>query len=154
MPYTIENKIRRLQALENPALRAYWEQLGGPKMNPRLNRDFLIRLIAKHLQEKAYGGLDNSTQKRLQRLATESFSISGKSRPSISPIKPGTRLIRQWRGDSHEVIVGDKGFTYRGQPYRTLSIIARKITGTQWSGPRFFGISQADLAKMDNVHGR
>jgi len=154
MTDTIETQIQALQALDNPALRTYWKSLGGPQLHTRLNRDFLIRLIAKHLQEKTYGGLDKATKKRLQRLALESLSPAVKSRPAISPIKPGTRLIRQWKGNSHEVIVGNKGFTYRGQPYRTLSVIARQITGTQWSGPRFFGISQAALTKPDTAHGR
>lgn len=102
-----------------------------------------MRALAYRMQERAHGGLKPATHKKLRVLAE-----AGKTR---SPIKvgesprllPGTYVIREWRNEMHQVTVETAGFVYRGQRYRTLSEIARRITGTRWSGPVFFGVKPA-----------
>jgi hypothetical protein len=95
------------------------------------------------LQENAYGGLTVSTRKRLQNLAED--AIRNRKAPSeVTPqLKPGTKLLRQWQGELHEVVVADQGFGYQGHRYQSLSEIARVITGTRWSGPAFFGLKKS-----------
>jgi hypothetical protein len=107
----------------------------------------MIPILAYQIQENAYGGLKPSTRKRLQKLA-EGLDRSPNAELKSGPqIKPGTKLIRQWRGRRHEVLASDEGFDYDGRRYRSLSEIAREITGTRWSGPSFFGLKQARQAR-------
>jgi hypothetical protein len=99
----------------------------------------MVPILAYRMQEKEYGGLSHSAQKRLREIAK---SISSEKRPqkeiSVGSEK-GTRLLRSWHGEVHEVIVTDTGYVYRGNTFSSLSKIAREITGTPWSGPAFFG---------------
>ncbi len=94
-------------------------------------------------QEIAYGGLKTTTRNELRRLAR---ALKEKSSNGLLThgrrLKSGTRLSRQWHGETHEVLVTDAGFEHRGVGYRSLSEIARKVTGTRWSGPAFFGINK------------
>jgi len=102
----------------------------------------LVPILAYRMQEKALGGLKPSTCKRLRRLAEE-FAISSNSLPAPSlRMKAGTRIVREWQGQLHEVSVLDSGFEYLGQRFRSLSEIARQVTGTRWSGPLFFGLKK------------
>jgi hypothetical protein len=92
------------------------------------------------MQELARGGLHPEPQGALLRIARE-FKETGAATICTRPaLKPGTRLVREWRGRTHEVLVLDDGFAWQGRHYRSLSAIARKITGTAWSGPLFFGL--------------
>jgi hypothetical protein len=92
------------------------------------------------MQEEAYGGLSPATRRRLAELARK-FETNPNAELSGAPrIKPGTRLIRDWRGQSNRVTVLEKGYEYAGKRYSSLSQIARLITGTRWSGPLFFGL--------------
>ena len=92
------------------------------------------------MQEQAYGGLSPAPRKRLSDLARK-FEANPNAELSGAPrIKPGTRLIRDWRGQSHRVTVLDNGYEYAGKRYSSLSKVARLITGTRWSGPLFFGL--------------
>ena len=97
-------------------------------------------MLAYRIQEKEFGGLSHAARKRLREIAASFAPGKKNSPPRESSIESGTRLIRSWHGEVHEVSVTDAGFEYRGKQYRTLSKIAREITGTQWSGPLFFGI--------------
>lgn len=76
------------------------------------------------------------------------FGNSGKVEPASGAIKPGTWLSRKWHGEVHQVIVLESGFEYRGERYSSLSEIAKRITGSHWSGPRFFGLKSARLGKL------
>jgi hypothetical protein len=100
----------------------------------------LLRAVAYRMQEVARGALRTEPQRQLLRIARE-FNKTGavtiRARPEL---KPGTRLVREWRGRTHDVLVLDDGFSWQGGHYRSLSAIARKITGTAWSGPLFFGL--------------
>ena len=99
-----------------------------------LTKDLLIRGIAYELQVRHFGGLNPAERKLLAGLAQE------KPGPIPRTLKSGTRLYRCWQGVTHEVLVIEGGFSWRGTSYASLSEVARAITGTRWSGPRFFGV--------------
>jgi hypothetical protein len=122
-------------------LRRVWRTLHhtGPPLG--LSRDLIIRGLADKLQERAYGGQSRALQRRLQILAGE-FEKGARSFDPGIVMKTGVTLVRQWRGRTHTVLVGDDGFEYEGQRYRSLTVIAERITGAHWSGPRFFGVSK------------
>ena len=119
--------LSRLPQLDLGELRALWRRLYKTETAPRLSRELLVRAIAYRMQEVASGG------PRLELQQTGRLRI----RPQL---KPGIRLMREWQGRSYEVLVLDDGFSWQGTHYRSLSAIARKITGTAWSGPLFFGL--------------
>ncbi len=115
-----------------------------------LSRRLLEFAAAWQLQAERYGGLSSATQRQLKRAIAELAGASGQAsaraasrRRSARPRPaPGTRLIREWGGRTHVVDVTETGVTYNGQPYRSLSEVARAITGARWSGPRFFGLDR------------
>ena len=131
--------LAKIESMPTSALRTLWRELIGGSAATSLRRELLVPILAYKLQEKTYGGLKPSTRTHLRRLAT-SLALD-KSAPLIreSRFKPGTRLIREWRGETHEVTIRSSGFAYRGKDFATLSEIANLITGTRWSGPLFFG---------------
>ena len=90
---------------------------------------------------QAYGGLGAATKRRLADLAKTMEQDGDLARRRVARLKPGARLVREWRGQSHTVIVLEDGFEWRGKRWRSLSVIAREITGAHWSGPRFFGLN-------------
>ena len=104
--------------------------------------DLLFRTLAYQLQVKAFGGLDRATERLLDRLAEADDPTAVLASLRRRRMKPGTELIRQWGGTAHRVVVTEGGFAYAGQSYTSLSEIARLITGTNWNGPRFFGLRQ------------
>ena len=106
-----------------------------------LSRDLMIRALANELQECAHGGPSAALRRRLQTMARELQKGASFFDPGIMP-KTGTTLVRQWRGHTHTVLVREDGFEYEGQYYRSLTVIAERITGAHWSGPRFFGLTQ------------
>ena len=140
MATEISNKLQELPHLPKPELLALWQELFAQPTHPRLRRNLMIPILAYRLQEQAYGGLKPSTRKRLQKLAAE-LQQNQKAPPPFAPqLKAGTKLLRQWQGEMHEVLVVGEGFEYRGKRYQSLSEMARQITGTRWSGPLFFGL--------------
>jgi hypothetical protein len=119
-----------------------------------MSRDIMMRAIAYRLQEIAHGGLSKATQRRLMTLSNQ-LETAGRIMPPSGPrIKPGSRLVREWHGRTHTVCVTDDGFEFQGKTYRSLTKIALDITGAQWSGPRFFGLTKTSAtapATPDNV---
>ena len=146
MSNEISAKVAELPHLDPPKLRALWQELFGRPAHPKIRRDLMIPILAYRLQEKAYGGLKPSIRKRLAKLAGELVENPKAGLAQVPRIKSGTKLIREWKGEHHEVLVVDRGFEYHGNSYSSLSEIAREITGTRWSGPAFFGLrhSQKD----------
>jgi len=128
----------RLPQLDLAELRERWRHLYKSEASPRLSREVLVRAVAYRMQEVAAGGPRLELQRRLRQLALE-LQQTGRVRIRAR-LKPGTRLVREWRGGSYEVLVLDDGFSWHGTHYRSLSAIARQITGTAWSGPLFFGL--------------
>ena len=108
-----------------------------------MSRKFLLGAVANRIQENAFGGLQKLTKRRLEKVAAD--VAAGKPIRQPSPkIKPGTRLVREWNGTVHEVIVLETAVQYRGESWPSLSAVAREITGARWSGPRFFGLGEAN----------
>jgi hypothetical protein len=120
-------------------LRDRWKTLYGKEPSGHIGRSFLIRVIAYRLQEKAFGGLKPSAQQILDRVFDGRGEI-GQEGIAKRRASAGTVLIREWRGVRHRVVVLDNDVTYRGRRYKSLSEVARAITGTRWSGPLFFGL--------------
>ena len=122
-------------------LRHAWRTLHhtGPPLG--LSRDLIIRGVVDKLQQRANGGPTRALQRRLRILAAE-FAKGARSFDPGGVLKIGTTLVRQWRGHTHTVLVREDGFEYEGQRYRSLTVIAERITGAHWSGPRFFGLSK------------
>jgi hypothetical protein len=134
----IDDVARELSALaemDRPALLQRWRRAFGRDAPPRLSRTLMEKAIAHDLQVKAFGGLPARTRRALRTAA----KADGRSSLSSLPSR-GTRLVREWHGTRHEVEVLDDGYLWRGARHRSLSAIARAITGTKWSGPRFFGL--------------
>lgn len=133
-------EIKELGGLGTDELRQRWTELYGMAPSPRISRELLVRAVAHRIQEEAHGGLGKSCQRQLSRLAVtlgEGGSLEGVQSRSF---KPGTKLIREWKGEVHEVVIAGGTYIWAGQHHRSLSQIARAITGTRWSGPRFFGL--------------
>jgi hypothetical protein len=134
--------LSRLPKLDIRELREEWRSLYKADVSPYLSRELLIRAVAYRMQEVALGGLLPEPQRQLRQIAQQ-LKQAGVSRINLRPQpKPGTRLIREWQGRTYEVVVLDDGLSWQGAQYRSLSAIARKITGTAWSGPLFFGLKQ------------
>lgn len=131
-------------------LRQEWRRLYRMQPPARLSRDLLTRGIAYRLQEQQLGGLPKAVRRRLAAADPASAKL-GASRSVPLIIKPGTRLVRQWRGVTHTVLVGTDHVEWNGQRYRSLSEVARAITGARWSGPRFFGLRQRTGPTKDEV---
>lgn len=134
------HKSQRVQAGTSlDELRHEWQQLYRQKA-PRLSRDLLMMGIAYRRQEIEHGGLGKATLRKLQTLA-KTLRTTGQVGPSPSlSLKPGARLMREWRGRTHTVTVTEDGFEYGGASYASLTKIANTITGSHLSGPRFFGL--------------
>jgi hypothetical protein len=127
-------------------LRRAWQTIisqTGPPLG--LSRDLIIRGLADKLQQRVHGGPSRGLQRRLQILAGE-FDKGARSFDPRIVVKSGATLVRQWRGHTHTVLVREDAFEYDGQRYRSLTVIAEKITGAHWSGPRFFGVSKRSRA--------
>jgi hypothetical protein len=105
-----------------------------------MRKDLILQIVAYRLQEQALGGLSEPCCRRLRQLASAFEADPNAAVSTRPPIKPGTRLVRQWKEQVHVVEVEMEGYAYKGTRYKNLSEIARLITGTRWSGPLFFGL--------------
>ncbi len=136
---SLSDKITALSGSDAARLRAEWRKLYRTEP-PRLSRDLMIRAIAYKVQERVLGGLGAATKRTLRELARKLETDDDLGTAANIRLKPGAKLIREWHGRSHIVVVLDEGFEFDGKRYRSLSEIARAITGAHWSGPRFFGL--------------
>lgn len=140
---SLRARLDCLQDLEGTAVREEWRRLCRSEP-PRISRDLLLRAIAYRLQELEFGGLPKWARQTLAGSVINAES-SDAGEPAPKPaeprLKPGARLIREWHGRMHTVIVLDDGFEFEGRRYRSLTQIACEITGAHWSGPRFFGLA-------------
>ena len=127
----ITEEVRALARLDLDGLRAEWRtRFGSP---PTLRSPALLRrMLAWRIQVAAFGGLDADTRRRLRQ--------SSPVKPATPDPTPGTRIRREWNGVIHDVSVVPDGFVYDGRRFKSLSEIARAITGVRWNGPRFFGL--------------
>jgi len=137
----LEDRLAALATMSPAQLRGQWLQLFRSEA-PAVSASFLIRAIAHRMQENEIGKLGSSYVKELDCLTAE-LGRTGTIAPSAaSAIKPGTRLVRSWHGEDHHVLIREDGFIYNDTLYPSLSQIAKRITGTSWSGPRFFGLKK------------
>ena len=142
MSEVLEREIAALPDMNLAQLQAKWRSRLKEELPPHIRKQLLVPLLAYKLQEQVWGGLRHATRRRIKELADGLNRASQSLKQLGVPIriKPGTRLIRQWEGKSHQVTVSQSGFEYEGESYKSLSSIARLITGTRWSGPLFFGL--------------
>jgi hypothetical protein len=135
----VDRQIAELLDRATQELRLAWRQLHRTGPPQGFSRDLLVRALAHQLQEHAAGGVSRALGRRLQTLARKFKKKNASFDPGIAP-RTGTTLVRQWRGHTYTVLVREDGFEYEGQHYRSLTVIAERITGAHWSGPRFFGL--------------
>lgn len=137
-----ERRAREIQheLLDLPRLSRYdlverWTELYGAAPPPRTSRSLMIRAVAYKLQERAFGAL----KPEIRRALLEYTPSAAKTRQAPR-LSPGTVLLREWQGVTHQVTILEEGVLYQGKRYRSTSAVARTITGGRWSGPRFFGL--------------
>jgi hypothetical protein len=140
---SLQSRLDRLQEFDGSALREEWRRLFRSEP-PRLSRDLLVRALAYRLQELELGGLPKWARQSVAGPAAAADPAKGGGastpKPALPGLKPGARLVREWHGRIHSVVVLDDAFEFEGQRYGSLTKIAREITGARWSGPRFFGL--------------
>ena len=140
---SLQSRLERLQGLGGSALREEWRRLFRSEP-PRISRDLFARALAYRLQELEFGGLPKWVRQTLagSAAAADLVGTGGAQAPKPAPprLKPGARLVREWHGRTHSVIVLDDAFEFEGRRCRSLTQIACEITGAHWSGPRFFGL--------------
>lgn len=134
--------LATLSVMEAPELRAEWRRLYRIQPPKLLRRDLLRLGVAWKLQGRALGGLSGATRRQLAELVKMMAAKSDLTKSRTMAPKPGARLLRDWGGATHEVLVVEDGFQWRDRTWPSLSAIAREITGTHWSGPRFFGLTR------------
>jgi len=134
--------------LDLPSCRRHWRKTFRHTPHKDLSVPFMRRVLAYEEQCKAYGGLPSDVKRAFKRLSKQVHNDARRTvLPSSSPklassLSPGTQLVREWNGRTYQVEVVEDGFVLDGRNYKSLSAIAKKITGTQWSGPRFFGLQK------------
>ncbi len=137
-----ESELAALTSLSIGELKAAWRKYFDRDSPGVRSRHLLLRLFAWQMQVEALGGLDASTERKLRDIA-KALERDGMYEPKIRhDLSPGVVLTREWKGEIHKVTATADGFDFRGKRYTSLSDIARTITGTRWSGPRFFGLEQ------------
>jgi hypothetical protein len=132
-----------LRLLSHQELRLAWRRHYKTHPPKFLNRNVIELGVAWKIQERAFGGLGATTKRQVDALADELEAKSDINQPKRLELRPGARLIRDWHGETHDVLVTEDGFHWRGRNWRSLTLIAKEITGTHWSGPRFFGLEDS-----------
>jgi len=135
----LASDLTNLTSLDRAALLEKWRTLYGAEPPARIRDNFLLHSIARRMQEQALGGLKPATRRFLEKAAGD-IQAGRQVSASAPMIKSGTRLLREWHGVTYEVVVLEKGVQCNGKQYRSLSELARAITGVRWSGPLFFGL--------------
>ena len=133
----LEAEIARIRALGLHELRTLWRSMFRTPSPPAFTKDLIARFVSRHVQEQSVGGLDEDTAKFLDGLARG-------DKTQFRRLKPGTVLVREYQGERHTVTVVRDGYLWQGQTHANLSTIARTITGTAWSGPRFFALARGN----------
>jgi Protein of unknown function (DUF2924) len=136
----LSEQIATLPSLSKAQLLAIWAENFSKDPPPNLRKELMVPILAYRIQEREFGGLSHGARRRLREVAASLNTEKPSQERSDSTPPTGMRLLRMWRGEMHEVIATGNGYLYRGQTYSSLSKIAREITGTQWSGPLFFGV--------------
>ena len=139
----LANELAGLERLSGEKLNQHFKIMYRADPPPRMRRALLIQALAYRLQEKALGGLRPATRRLLASAADDAAARRTMPEARERKIKPGTTLLREWHGVQHRLTVLEDGVQFGGERYRSLSEVARKITGSRWSGPLFFGLKSA-----------
>jgi hypothetical protein len=148
----VEDELDRLATMPIARLRVRYREVFRTDPPKAFGPDLLRRSIAHRIQEKAYGGLSVPTRRLLDQLVKAAAAKPNGRLELPRRIKPGSELVRTWKGKSYRVMVMADGFAHGGKTYASLSEIACDITGTRWNGPRFFGLRL--VASKENSDGR
>jgi Protein of unknown function (DUF2924) len=143
---SLDSEIARLRGLDVGELRARWHTVFRRRAPPHVPRHLLFRILAYRLQADRFGELDADTRRLLDRIGSRAFHETDRFvadlNRSRTELRPGTLLTREWVGHLQRVMVLADGFSWNGKTYPSLSKVAFAITGTRWSGPRFFGLDR------------
>jgi hypothetical protein len=142
---SLDNEIARLRGLDVGELRARWHTVFRRRAPPHLPRHLLFRILAYRLQADRLGELDADCRRMLDRIGSglgRGYRLVADFNRSRTGLKPGTLLTREWDGHLQRVMVLADGFSWNGKTYASLSKVAFAMTGTRWSGPRFFGLDK------------
>ena len=142
MNTALSDQIAGLAGLNKAELRSIWAKNFREAPPASLRKDLMVPILAYRIQEREYGGLANTTRKKLREIAKSIEPGKQAQGRGSSGLDHGTRLVRSWKDEVHEVEVSNGTFAYRGKQDSNLSQIARETTGTRWSGPVFFGTKQ------------
>jgi len=144
-------RLEEVSNMDRDQLIAEWRKLFRSNPLDRARRELLELGVAWKLQEKAFGGMRKGVAGELRRLGEELDATGDIRRAKPMAIKPGARILREWNGVTHEVMVLDDGFAWNGQTWKSLTAIAGHITGAHWSGPRFFGLKSGKHGETTNA---
>lgn len=145
----ITKRLKAIEGMNSGELRAQWQRLFEHDPPKRMSRGLLILGVAWKIQAKSYGGLSASAKRQLNRLGQSITEHGDVRRGRVASLRPGAKLVREWRGERHTVFVLENGFEWQGRRWRSLTAIARTITGARWSGPRFFGLTRASRTESE-----
>jgi len=150
---SLEDEIAHLRGLELKVLRSRWQSVTGREAPSHLSRQLLFSMIAYRIQAEALGDLDAVTLRLLKKIGLkhsdrEHMALTEAFDQRRRMLSPGTVLTREWNGQTYRVMVVSEGFAWDGRSYDSLSTIAFAITGTKWSGPRFFGLRDTKSAEV------
>ncbi len=137
----LKREIGKLAGLPRSSLIERWQLLYRADPPKGISTRLMLQAVAYETQAKHYGGLKLAVVRQLNKVADGKIDLEAEFAPRTHMLDPGAKLVREWNGISHTVDVTDLGFEWRGERYRSLSEIARAITGARWSGPRFFGLT-------------
>lgn len=142
----VEAEVARLRDLDLPALRLCWRRLMRRPAPGHVPRHLMIKILAYRVQANAFGDCDKATLRLLAGLGEAGVTAGDQPVAVLGAggLRPGTLLVREWAGVQQRVMVLDPGFAWNGSTYASLSHVARAITGTRWSGPRFFGLAAGE----------
>ena len=149
---SIQEQLHILTSSTPAQLRAEWRRVFRTEAPPH-SPDLLIRAITWRLQSRTHGDLSRSIRQRLARLAQQLDTRGDTGQLSAASLAPGTRLVREWNELTIEVTVLEVGYMFDDRHFTSLSKIARHVTGTQWSGPRFFGLRKGRMPSGEHGHG-
>ena len=147
MSAKLDVRLLELVRMNSAELGDLWTKVAGSSA-PNVPSGLLRRFVAQRLQEKRHRGLPVLVSRELDAIAAAGQGGASKSAP-VPPviIRPGTRLIREWNGKTIAVTAAEQGFEYDGKQFSSLTQIASEVTGTHWSGPRFFGVTKRRSAR-------
>jgi hypothetical protein len=148
----VSERLKTLPEMGKVALSQLWEELFNKPVPERIRKELMVRILAYRIQEEAFGRLNPKIRRRLDQIAGALGKNQNTAIANMARSKPGTRLIRSWQGKTHTVTIEESGYQYQGRQYRSLSEIARHITGTQWSGPLFFGLKSRKLTVKEEAN--